>query len=190
MCLVVKHTHTKKKHKQHKIHTHTHIHTHTQRKYTHKQAHIHKQYTHSHNQTKHRQANAHTHTLTTHPHTQPYKSTTHLADTKHRALWRVREVGGASLDKQQHFLLPLASEGGEVGKEVLPRYLAIVTAHPVHLGHAGHGSLHNNCHYINIIPCRHWLLPTPTFCGHGSYHSGVGVTSSVDTITATALPCR
>ena len=191
MCLLVKHTHTKTTTQTAYKYTHIHpkkIHkqhtnTHTHNENTHKQTHIYKQYTHTHKQkTTYKQMHIHTHNHS--------KSITHLADAKHRALRRVREVGGASLDKQQHFLLPLAREGGEVGKEVLPRYLAVVTAHPVHLGHAGHGSLHSNRHYITKLPCRHWPLPTPTLCGQGSYHSGVGVTSSVDTVTAIALPCR
>ena len=191
MCLLVKHTHKKNNNNTNSIQIYTHTpkentqtaYKHTQRKYTQTNTHIQTIHTHTHKQkTTYKQMHIHTHNHS--------KSITHLADAKHRALRRVREVGGASLDKQQHFLLPLASEGGEVGKEVLPRYLAVVTAHPVHLGHAGHGSLHSNRHYITKLPRRHWPLPTPTLCGQGSYHSGVGVTSSVDTVTAIALPCR
>ena len=40
------------------------------------------------------------------------------------------------------------------------------------------------------VPCRHQLLPTPTLCRQGLYHSGVGVTSSVYTIIAITVPCR
>ena len=48
-------------------------------------------------------------------------------------LWWVGEVGGGPLHVQEHLVLGEARERGELGEQVLPDQVAVLTAHPHHL---------------------------------------------------------